>query len=124
MGRDSNPRYLSVHTLSRRAQSTALAPIQDEPETFRRLPSSFKMFSKGSCQPEKWSRGSRYFGGRTPVLLLIKRLNERLKFGLELALALLDDFQLQLVPMQLDSRVVNVPLDFGQLRLALAQRPL
>jgi hypothetical protein len=27
MGRDSNPRYLSVHTLSRRAQSTALAPI-------------------------------------------------------------------------------------------------
>ena len=28
MGRDSNPRYLAVHTLSRRAQSTALAPIQ------------------------------------------------------------------------------------------------
>src|SRR5258708_5605723 len=28
MGRDSNPRYLAVHTLSRRAQSTALAPIR------------------------------------------------------------------------------------------------
>src|SRR5579862_4297617 len=27
MGGDSNPRYLSVHTLSRRAQSTALSPI-------------------------------------------------------------------------------------------------
>ena len=29
MGRDSNPRYLTVHTLSRRAQSTTLAPIQE-----------------------------------------------------------------------------------------------
>src|SRR5215831_15629056 len=27
MGRDSNPRYLMVHTRSRRAQSTTLAPI-------------------------------------------------------------------------------------------------
>jgi hypothetical protein len=36
MGRDSNPRYLAVHTLSRRAQSTALAPIQFEPETLER----------------------------------------------------------------------------------------
>jgi hypothetical protein len=27
MGRDSNPRYLAVHTLSRRAQSTTLSPI-------------------------------------------------------------------------------------------------
>ena len=27
MGGDSNPRYLSVHTLSRRAQSTTLPPI-------------------------------------------------------------------------------------------------
>ena len=61
---------------------------------------------------------------RTLVLLLIKRLNERLKFGLELALALLDDFQFQLVAMQLDRRVVNVALDFGQLRLALTQSPL
>ena len=126
MGRDSNPRYLSVHTLSRRAQSTALAPIQDEPETFRRLPGSFKMFSKGSCQLRNRSE-PRFATDRrafAPSLLLIKRLNERLKFGLELALALLDDFQLQLVPMQLDRRVVNVALDFGQLRLALAQRPL
>jgi hypothetical protein len=31
MGRDSNPRYLAVHTLSRRARSTALAPIRNEP---------------------------------------------------------------------------------------------
>jgi hypothetical protein len=31
MGRDSNPRYLAVHTLSRRAQSTTLAPIRSEP---------------------------------------------------------------------------------------------
>jgi hypothetical protein len=39
MGRDSNPRYLAVHTLSRRAQSTALAPIQaeDDIEANRRL---------------------------------------------------------------------------------------
>ena len=28
MGGDSNPRCLSAHTLSRRAQSTALSPIQ------------------------------------------------------------------------------------------------
>jgi hypothetical protein len=72
-------------------------------------------------------RASKEAGERLPlvlVLFLIKRLNERLKFGLEFALALLDDFQLQLVPMQLNRRVVNVALDFGQLRLALAQRPL
>jgi hypothetical protein len=30
MGRDSNPRYLAVHTLSRRAQSTTLAPILEK----------------------------------------------------------------------------------------------
>ena len=41
MGRDSNPRYLAVHTLSRRAQSTTLAPIQDEPETLERPAGSF-----------------------------------------------------------------------------------
>src|SRR6476659_7464332 len=29
MGGDSNPRCLSAHTLSRRAQSTALSPIQN-----------------------------------------------------------------------------------------------
>jgi hypothetical protein len=49
MGRDSNPRYLAVHTLSRRAQSTALAPIQDEPETFLRLRGSFNLFSASTC---------------------------------------------------------------------------
>src|SRR4029077_13717230 len=31
MGGDSNPRCLSAHTLSRRAQSTALSPIQNNP---------------------------------------------------------------------------------------------
>jgi hypothetical protein len=41
MGRDSNPRYLAVHTLSRRAQSTTLAPIQLEPETLERQVGSF-----------------------------------------------------------------------------------
>jgi hypothetical protein len=55
---------------------------------------------------------------------LIERLNERIKFGLELALPLLDNFQLQLVAMQLDGRVMNVTLDFGQLGLALPKRPL
>ena len=30
MGGDSNPRYLSAHTLSRRAQSTTLSPIQND----------------------------------------------------------------------------------------------
>jgi hypothetical protein len=49
MGRDSNPRYLAVHTLSRRAQSTALAPIQDKPETFRRVLRSFNLFSGGDA---------------------------------------------------------------------------
>jgi hypothetical protein len=29
MGGDSNPRCLSAHTLSRRAQSTTLSPIQE-----------------------------------------------------------------------------------------------
>src|SRR5436853_4608966 len=36
MGRDSNPRYLSVHTLSRRAQSTTLSPILRERSTIYR----------------------------------------------------------------------------------------
>ena len=120
MGRDSNPRYLAVHTLSRRAQSTALAPIQDELETFLRLGSSFNLFSTSALD----AASSTGHSARNKRSGLIERLNERIKFGLELALALLDDFQLQLVPMQLDRRVVNVALDFGQLRLALAQRPL
>src|ERR1700761_7980454 len=49
MGRDSNPRYLAVHTLSRRAQSTALAPIQDKLVTFRRVWRSFNLFSGGDA---------------------------------------------------------------------------
>ena len=48
MGRDSNPRYLAVHTLSRRAQSTTLAPIQLEPETLERQLGSFNKFSRSN----------------------------------------------------------------------------
>ena len=47
MGRDSNPRYLAVHTLSRRAQSTALAPIQQARLILLPLESSFNLFSIG-----------------------------------------------------------------------------
>ena len=43
MGRDSNPRYLSVHTLSRRARSTALAPIRNEPTSLVSI--------GGACNP-------------------------------------------------------------------------
>jgi hypothetical protein len=43
MGRDSNPRYLAVHTLSRRAQSTALAPIRNEPTSLVSI--------AGACNP-------------------------------------------------------------------------
>jgi hypothetical protein len=43
MGRDSNPRYLSVHTLSRRARSTALAPIRNEPTSLLSI--------AGACNP-------------------------------------------------------------------------
>jgi hypothetical protein len=53
MGRDSNPRYLAVHTLSRRAQSTALAPIQDKPETFLCLRVGFNFFSASARDPRK-----------------------------------------------------------------------
>ena len=42
MGRDSNPRYLAVHTLSRRAQSTALAPILETDPDFGTSPQSFQ----------------------------------------------------------------------------------
>src|SRR4029077_6074442 len=110
MGRDSNPRYLAVHTLSRRAQSTALAPIQDEPETFRRLGSRFKMFSTGTRPEKSISDKARNRPARVCAerLLLVRHLNERFKLSFELALSFLDDFQLQLVPMQLDRRVVNV----------------
>jgi hypothetical protein len=37
MGGDSNPRCLSAHTLSRRAQSTALSPILLAPHSNRRF---------------------------------------------------------------------------------------
>ena len=53
MGRDSNPRYLAVHTLSRRAQSTTLAPIQLEPETLERQVSSFNKFSRSNGDSDK-----------------------------------------------------------------------
>src|ERR1700683_3597450 len=73
MGRDSNPRYLAVHTLSRRAQSTALAPIQDKVQTFLRPESSFNLFSKPNFNPE------RSFGNpvRTERLRRIEGLGER-----------------------------------------------
>jgi hypothetical protein len=46
MGGDSNPRYLSVHTLSRRAQSTALSPIQGSRGYWFQSDSA----ARGSCQ--------------------------------------------------------------------------
>jgi hypothetical protein len=46
MGRDSNPRYLAVHTLSRRAQSTALAPIRSEPTSLVSIDRSCNPFVK------------------------------------------------------------------------------
>jgi hypothetical protein len=109
MGRDSNPRYLAVHTLSRRAQSTALAPIRNEVQTFLRPESSFNLFSKPNFNPE------RSFGNpvRTERLRRIEGLGERIKFGLELTLPFLNDFQLQLVAMQLNRCVMNVSLNFG-----------
>jgi hypothetical protein len=118
MGRDSNPRYLAVHTLSRRAQSTALAPIRGGLGTFLLPNGSFNWFSPSVCDPDNRNPCKRV------RLCLFERLNERLKFCLELALPLLNDFQLQLVAMQLDRRVMNVALNFGQLRLALAKRTL
>jgi hypothetical protein len=120
MGRDSNPRYLAVHTLSRRAQSTALAPIQDELETFLRLGSSFNLFSTSALD----AASSTGHSARNKRSGLIERLNERIKFGLELALALLDDLHLQLVAMQLDCRMVNMAFNFSELGLALVQRML
>src|SRR5437867_6783926 len=59
MGRDSNPRCLSAHTLSRRAQSTTLSPIQalDRYLTISIL--SPRMTCRGSCQllvPARCSR--------------------------------------------------------------------
>ena len=50
MGRDSNPRYLSVHTLSRRAQSTALAPIRVKPTILRLIGTACKCFQKRGRQ--------------------------------------------------------------------------
>ena len=45
MGRDSNPRYLAVHTLSRRAQSTTLAPILDWFNTARGIQGKKRWFT-------------------------------------------------------------------------------
>ena len=55
---------------------------------------------------------------------LIERLIDGLKFSFKFALPFLNDLQLQLVAMQLDGGVMNVPPDFGQLRLAFAENPL
>jgi hypothetical protein len=63
-------------------------------------------------------------GSNSAISLRIECLHEGIKFGLELALAFLDDFQLQLVAMQLDCRMVNMAFNFSQLGLALVQRTL
>ena len=94
MGRDSNPRYLAVHTLSRRAQSTTLAPIRNEPEIL--MPPSLRFN------------------------LLFKCLVEGIKLCFELSLALLNNLQPQLIPVKLDCRVMNMPFDFVHLSLSLA----
>ena len=98
MGRDSNPRYLAVHTLSRRAQSTALAPIRNEPAILKPQRPGFNLFL-----------------GR------FKHLRQCIQFGLELALTFLDHFESQLISMQLDGRVMNVPFDFVHLGLDLPE---
>jgi hypothetical protein len=94
MGRDSNPRYLAVHTLSRRAQSTTLAPIRNEPQIL---------------MPQ-----------RLCFNLLFKGLIEGIKLRFELSLALLNNLQPQLMPVKLDCRVMNMPFDFVHLSLCLA----
>src|SRR5207248_909892 len=47
MGRDSNPRYLSVNTLSRRARSTTLPPIQGLRSARRVSPGANCLFGVG-----------------------------------------------------------------------------
>jgi hypothetical protein len=52
MGRDSNPRYLSVHTLSRRAQSTALAPILRKLRFWIQIGSHANEFAEAAANSE------------------------------------------------------------------------
>ena len=61
MGRDSNPRYLAVHTLSRRAQSTALAPIRNEPTSLVSIGSGCNPF----VTPGRFDPRSRRWVDRT-----------------------------------------------------------
>jgi hypothetical protein len=81
------------------------------PGRARDIPASdrqFQLLFQMSRGPVSSRSETRYERER---LRLTERLKERIKFGLELALPLLDDFQLQLVTMQLDGRVMNVALD-------------
>src|SRR5438045_1201184 len=76
MGRDSNPRYLSVNTLSRRARSTTLPPIQGlslrgRTQGENRLPQNPH---SASAFPERIS------GHLTPACALIFTLPQRLSF--------------------------------------------
>jgi hypothetical protein len=59
-----------------------------------------------------------------PLPSPVARLDQSIKLRLEFDLPLLNNFQLQLVTVQLDRRVMNVALDFAILRLALSERPL
>jgi hypothetical protein len=138
MGRDSNPRYLAVHTLSRRAQSTALAPIRNERETLKRQCHSFNLFSGRLDLPTIIVFARKRSGNflcRSPHrssaaadercgLRRLECQNQRIQLRLEFGLAFLDYFQSQLVSVKLDCRVMDVPFDFGQLSLGLAEGPL
>src|SRR5258708_33588679 len=100
MGRDSNPRYLSVHTLSRRARSTCLAPIRKRAFEFgvdcRCL--------QPLCNAVK-AAPTNHASCFTPHLGR-ELLRDRLQLCLELSLALIQHFKLQLIAMELDQSVV------------------
>ena len=62
--------------------------------------------------------------GSSNGLGLIERPKQRFEFGLQLTLAFLNHFELELVAVELDRCVMDVALHFGRLRLALEQGPL
>src|ERR1700730_2350823 len=70
MGRDSNPRYLSVHTLSRRAQSTALAPILQESGFWIRKGSVANEIAQPPFPRTRRFRSARFGGGFLASTLL------------------------------------------------------
>ena len=67
MGRDSNPRYLAVHTLSRRARSTALAPIRNEPTSLESIEPCCKSFVPRSPSLLRLNSGKLRRAGRFKV---------------------------------------------------------